>query len=223
MSKMNRFKECSFRAPSSSKTIKNETVSCCASWYVKLFAKLRQTSSFSTNSQNVISSCVSLLMLARFPLTVFRAIAQIIIHALKGHSSRARTHIIKKISEVLPSFAHIDSTASINKEFWISLVHTSGNHTRPFLVFFRFGTSVLGSAISILAPARKYFAIFKMRISNYFYLPAITQANAHSFSPRCSANRIGVPQNKKPSKSLIDNINFSSHGGIMTELQFNAT
>lgn len=205
----NRFKKRSFGCPPPPQAVENKAITFGAHWNSKFFAELGKTRGSSAHCQNMVSPCISLLMLPVLPLAVSWRIALGVVHSFKCQTKRTLAHVSKEIWKAFPPPADGNPPASVVMKVWVHWILTPRNHAEPSRILLGlFGTSLsmTKSLIAFMASAGDNFSVSQMRIANRFYCSAIAAANASVFRACLALDRFGFFDDDKSSKS------FTVHG-----------
>lgn len=170
-------------------------------------------------NKDVVAS-ISRLFCFGSPSTIFRVIRAIVVASINGMMvGRSKTHVVNKVLEVVPAFAHFYASTSVSVISLIGDVIASRTHLHPYVQFIANLTSrsvpMLGfcsedsrkpETTAALLPA---VAQFLGRCGSFF--SAIT--NTAPLNKLLSI--VGLVNDSKQAKSLTREVDKFSHGLII--------
>lgn len=172
-------------------------------------AQFRQACRHASDADNSAGSSVSRLIFHCFPLAVIRFVVAVVIYSFNGMIRWARTHIVKKCLERIPSFTNPDTSASVifprNRSGVVaSLTHCAPDRKR-FAFLFPSGVPV--ACFVFFTPAGNYLVTKQSLNPNFCGFSAIASAFYDSFPVAAFRNmRFHFPNYFESPKLFLNNL-----------------
>lgn len=156
---------------------KNNTTPKFAKRYSGAFRPFGKRQGLAVICKKMVVSFIQVLHITSHPLTVFGRIVAIIINSLKSHVGGTFAHILKIITNIVPTITNCDTPTAVIVKRLMSGIITSLHHCSPSLVSSRFDHSVPAISCTQYAAAAGGFPMTQVIASHISNGSTVTLAN----------------------------------------------